>query len=142
MPTQYVLQQYHFKNTGLHWCKLPLDKELHLCCLYKRPQQNVQTLYSKKYNVFLCVDDAIKKHKNPYAAYQNLKSGVTIWLRWPSENIIYKYGDFWDLDSAEADVKLLRFSEHIEKLTWAEFASLNSIMPITDAGRIKRLAMQ
>ena len=121
MPTQCLVQNYMYPNGKTIITKFALNKEMEFCLL--RNGQCAQMVYSP-FDANACVMDS--KLKKAYAKWHKLEKCIAAYIRWPTDNIIYKWGVYWDVNSAKNSINWNAIDK-IVILSWGEFLHINKI---------------
>lgn len=123
-----LIQKYYINGNPNNyiWVRLPISKCTPMMLYDYSTGQNVDIVYMNE-NWFASIQK-LNKQNLPYAAYQrNINGIISVYIRWPNENVIYKWGDCPNRNAAWGDACLLRTAERLGEITFAGFCSINKI---------------
>lgn len=94
-----LVQRYMYSNGKQVWVNFPLSKHMEFCLL--RNGTHAQAVYSV-FNAYAKIEQS--KLRKAYAAWEKNKTGFSCYIRWPAENIIFKWGDYPSVQSAKSSM--------------------------------------
>lgn len=116
-----LVQQYMY-STGKHvWVNFPLNKDMQFCMM--RNGVYAQAVYSE-INAYAKIEQS--KLRKAYAAWSKNENGISCYIRWPKENIIFKWGDYWDVESAKNSMNWNAIDKMM-LLPWNKVMRINKI---------------
>lgn len=121
MAIQNLVQQYMYSSGKHVWVNFPLNKEMGFCLL--RNGTHAQAVYSE-FNAYAKIEQS--KLRKAYAAWSRNENGISCYIRWPKENIIFKWGDYYDVQSAKNSINWNAIDK-MALLPWNKVVEINKI---------------